>query len=109
LTKVIFKFRVDKNIKQFLDSQGEVNFSKIVNESLRKFIDNNESFLLRDNFQFEFNGYLNIGIDYDLYNEIKNISKRTGIRLFYLVNIALLYYISRSIAHGEEVTGKDGA
>ena len=108
MTKVIFKFRIDKNLKQILDSQGEVNFSKIVNESLKEFIDNNESFLVKDNFQFEFNGYLNIGIDYELYQEIKNISKRTGIRLFYLVNIALLYHLSRS-TNGQEVTKEDGA
>ena len=108
MTKVIFKFRIDKNIRQKLEQNGEVNYSQIVNESLKEFIDNNESFLVRDNFQFEFNGYLNIGIDYDLYNEIKNISKRTGIRLFYLVNIALLYHLSRS-TNGQEVTGKDGA
>ena len=103
LTKVIFKFRIDKNLREKLEKNGEVNYSAIVNSSLKQLIENNESFILQDNFNFDFDGYVTIGLDVDIYDQIKNISKRTGIRLFYLVNIALLYHLSRS-NNGREVT-----
>ncbi len=93
MTKIIFKFKVDKNIRYFLDSQG-VNRSKIVNDALRNLISANDP--LKQDFIFEFDGYLTVGLDYDIYNEIKKISKSKGIKLFYLVNIALLSYIQPS-------------
>ena len=109
MTKVIFKFRIDKSLREKLEQGNKINYSAIVNDSLRQLIENNESFILRDNFNFQFDGYVTIGLDVDLYNQIKDISKRTGIRLFYIVNIALFYYISQSINHGQEVTKGDGA
>ena len=108
MTKVIFKFRIDKVLREKLEQDDKINYSAIVNDSLKQLIENNESFIFQDNFNFDFDGYVTIGLDVDIYDQIKNISKRTGIRLFYLVNIALLYHLSRS-NNGQEVTKEDGA